>query len=61
MTTYVACRGEQGAKEAGKMRVEGKTYVVKDGDVAVPFRFSNPSDANKPTSHSRKVGGPGRI
>ena len=30
---YVACNGETGAKEAGKMRVEGKTYVVKDGDV----------------------------
>ncbi|HSB24726.1 MAG TPA: redox-regulated ATPase YchF [Burkholderiaceae bacterium] len=30
---YVAHRGEQGAKEAGKMRAEGKEYVVKDGDV----------------------------
>ena len=30
---YVACHGEQGAKEAGKMRAEGKEYVVKDGDV----------------------------
>jgi GTP-binding protein YchF len=30
---YVACNGEAGAKEAGKFRVEGKTYVVKDGDV----------------------------
>ncbi|MCB1963564.1 MAG: redox-regulated ATPase YchF [Rhodocyclaceae bacterium] len=30
---FVACRGEQGAKEAGKMRVEGKDYVVRDGDV----------------------------
>jgi len=30
---YVACKGEQGAKEAGKMRSEGKEYVVKDGDV----------------------------
>ena len=30
---YVAYRGEQGAKEAGKMRAEGKDYVVKDGDV----------------------------
>jgi GTP-binding protein YchF len=36
---FVACRGEQGAKEAGKMRVEGKTYVVKDGDVLL-FRFN---------------------
>jgi GTP-binding protein YchF len=30
---YVAGKGEIGAKEAGKMRVEGKTYEVKDGDV----------------------------
>ncbi len=30
---FVACGGEQGAKEAGKMRAEGKEYVVKDGDV----------------------------
>ncbi|AWI82824.1 redox-regulated ATPase YchF [Alloyangia pacifica] len=30
---YVAAKGEQGAKEAGKMRAEGKSYVVKDGDV----------------------------
>ena len=30
---YVAHRGEQGAKEAGKMRSEGKEYVVRDGDV----------------------------
>ncbi len=30
---FVSLGGEQGAKEAGKMRVEGKTYVVKDGDV----------------------------
>jgi len=30
---FVACNGEQGAKEAGKMRVEGKTYEVQDGDV----------------------------
>ncbi len=30
---YVALGGEAGAKEAGKMRVEGKSYVVKDGDV----------------------------
>ncbi|NLR74909.1 MULTISPECIES: redox-regulated ATPase YchF [Leeia] len=30
---FVACKGEQGAKEAGKMRAEGKEYVVKDGDV----------------------------
>ena len=36
---YVACKGEQGAKEAGKMRVEGKDYVVRDGDV-MHFRFN---------------------
>jgi ribosome-binding ATPase len=38
-TDFVAYRGEQGAKEAGRMRVEGKTYVVKDGDVLL-FRFN---------------------
>ena len=36
---YVACKGEVGAKEAGKMRVEGKEYVVRDGDV-MHFRFN---------------------
>jgi GTP-binding protein YchF len=30
---YIAYKGEQGAKDAGKMRSEGKEYVVKDGDV----------------------------
>jgi len=30
---FIAFKGEQGAKEAGKMRSEGKDYVVKDGDV----------------------------
>jgi len=30
---YIACKGEHGAKDAGKMRAEGKDYVVKDGDV----------------------------
>ncbi|RLJ67925.1 redox-regulated ATPase YchF [Sulfurisoma sediminicola] len=30
---FIACGGEQGAKEAGKMRSEGKEYVVKNGDV----------------------------
>jgi ribosome-binding ATPase YchF (GTP1/OBG family) len=30
---YVTYKGEQGAKEAGKMRAEGKEYVVHDGDV----------------------------
>jgi ribosome-binding ATPase len=36
---YIACKGEQGAKEAGKMRLEGKEYVVRDGDV-IYFRFN---------------------
>ncbi|MBS1216962.1 MAG: GTP-binding protein YchF, partial [Proteobacteria bacterium] len=36
---YIACKGEQGAKEAGKMRLEGKDYIVKDGDV-MHFRFN---------------------
>ena len=30
---YISLQGEQGAKEAGKMRVEGKSYIVQDGDV----------------------------
>ncbi len=30
---FVACKGEAGAKEAGRMRAEGKEYVVRDGDV----------------------------
>ena len=30
---FIACGGEQGAKDAGKMRAEGKDYVVRDGDV----------------------------
>lgn len=37
--TYVALGGEAGAKEAGKMRLEGKDYVVADGDV-MHFRFA---------------------
>ena len=36
---YVRLNGEAGAKEAGKMRLEGKEYVVKDGDV-MHFRFN---------------------
>ena len=36
---YIACKGEQGAKEAGKMRLEGKDYLVRDGDV-IFFRFN---------------------
>jgi len=36
---YVAHGGEQGAKDAGKMRLEGRDYVVKDGDVLL-FRFN---------------------
>jgi hypothetical protein len=35
---YVACGGEAGARDAGKMRLEGKDYVVADGDV-MHFRF----------------------
>ena len=36
---FIACKGEQGAKEHGKMRLEGKEYIVKDGDV-MHFRFN---------------------
>jgi GTP-binding protein YchF len=36
---FIACKGEQGAKEAGKMRLEGKEYLVREGDV-MHFRFN---------------------
>jgi len=36
---FIACKGEHGAKEHGKMRLEGKDYVVRDGDV-MHFRFN---------------------
>ena len=36
---FIACKGEQGAREAGKLRLEGKDYVVHDGDV-MHFRFN---------------------
>jgi GTP-binding protein YchF len=36
---YVACGGEQGAKETGKLRLEGREYRVRDGDV-IHFRFN---------------------
>ncbi len=36
---FIACGGEQGAKEAGKLRLEGKDYIVQDGDV-MHFRFN---------------------
>lgn len=36
---FVACKGEQGAREAGKLRSEGKGYIVQDGDL-VHFRFN---------------------
>ncbi len=36
---FVACNGEAGAKEAGKWRLEGKDYIVQDGDV-IHFRFN---------------------
>ncbi|MEI7669094.1 MAG: redox-regulated ATPase YchF [Pseudomonadota bacterium] len=38
-TDYIALNGEQGAKEAGKLRLEGKEYIVQDGDV-LHFRFN---------------------
>ena len=36
---FIKYKGEQGSKEAGKMRLEGKEYIVKDGDV-MHFRFN---------------------
>ena len=39
MKDFLNLGGEQAAKEAGKMRSEGKEYVVKDGDIML-FRFN---------------------
>lgn len=36
---FITCKGEQGAREAGKLRLEGKEYIVQDGDV-MHFRFN---------------------
>ena len=36
---YISCNGELGAKESGKLRLEGKEYIVKDGDV-IQFKFN---------------------
>jgi ribosome-binding ATPase YchF (GTP1/OBG family) len=36
---YIGCNGEAGARDAGKLRSEGKDYVVQDGDVML-FRFN---------------------
>ena len=36
---FIACEGEHGAKDAGKMRLEGKDYIVNDGDI-MHFRFN---------------------
>ena len=36
---YIALQGEHGAKEAGKLRLEGKEYIVREGDV-MHFRFN---------------------
>jgi GTP-binding protein YchF len=36
---YIACKGEAGARDAGKLRLEGKEYVVREGDV-MHFRFN---------------------
>ena len=36
---YIAGSGEQGAKEAGKLRLEGRDYIVQEGDV-MHFRFN---------------------
>jgi ribosome-binding ATPase len=36
---YIKFKGESGARDAGKLRLEGKEYVVKEGDV-LHFRFN---------------------
>jgi GTP-binding protein YchF len=52
---FVKFGGEQGAKEAGKMRAEGKEYVVKDGDV-LNFLFNVCSHWPKPATNASKRG-----
>ena len=37
---YIAFKGEDGVKNAGKLRLEGKEYITQDGDV-FHFRFNN--------------------
>ncbi len=39
LADFLTCNGEQGAKEAGKLRLEGKEYIVKEGDI-MHFRFN---------------------
>jgi GTP-binding protein YchF len=39
-TDYLECKGESGAREAGKLRSEGKSYIVRDGDI-LNFLFNN--------------------
>jgi hypothetical protein len=36
---FITLKGEQGAKEAGRLRLEGKEYIVQEGDV-LHFRFN---------------------
>jgi len=44
---FVACGAdEQKVKDAGKMRQQGKTYIIKDGDVCF-FKFNRPSAGKK--------------
>jgi ribosome-binding ATPase YchF (GTP1/OBG family) len=47
---YLAGNGEQGAKEAGKLRLGGKDYVVRDGDV-MHFRFNVWAETTPKTVH----------
>ena len=38
-TDFIDCNGESGAKKDGKLRLEGKDYLVKDGDI-IHFKFN---------------------
>ena len=51
---YVEFNGEQGAKDAGKWRLEGKDYIVKDGDV-MHFRFNVEQMTEKAHIFTRKA------
>ena len=43
---YITHKGEQGAKEAGRLRLEGKEYLVQEADV-IHFRFNVAPDGNR--------------
>ena len=55
MTTTSRCGGEAGAREAGKLRLEGKEYVVADGDV-MHFRLQHVNELVIPDALKARSG-----